>query len=93
MQSKMGSLRQIHTKYCISLASEVFRHTGLNSVDPDNISQNVVSDQSLHCLPFVQKFSGTSTGSKRVGILKVNMTNLGQQTTQHTGPRAPEAVH
>ena len=39
MQSKMGSLRQIHTKYCINLASEVFRHTGLNSVDPDKISQ------------------------------------------------------
>ena len=35
-----------------------------NSVDPDQMQQNVASDQGLHCLPISQQFLYTSTGSK-----------------------------
>ena len=31
---------------------------------PDQIPQNVESDQGLHCLPITQQFLDTSTGSK-----------------------------
>ena len=34
-------------------------------VDPDQIPQNTVSDQGLHCWPFIQQFLDTSTGSTR----------------------------
>ena len=34
-----------------------------NSVDPDQMPQNVASDLGLHCLPIIQQFWGMSTGS------------------------------
>ena len=38
--------------------------TGLSSVDPDQMPQNVASDQGLYCLPLIQQLLDTSTGSK-----------------------------
>ena len=29
-----------------------------NSVDPDQMLQNAVSDQGLHCLPYTQQYFG-----------------------------------
>ena len=40
------------------------RQASSNSVDPDQMPQNVASDQGLHCLPLIQHFLDTSTGSK-----------------------------
>ena len=35
-----------------------------NSVDPDETPQNVASHQGLHCLPLIQQFIDTASGSK-----------------------------
>ena len=35
-----------------------------NSVDLDEMLQNVASPQGLHCLPFIQQFLDTKSGSK-----------------------------
>ena len=35
------------------------RQAWANSVDPDQMPQNVASDQGLHCLPFIQQFLDT----------------------------------
>ena len=35
-----------------------------NSVDPDETPQNAATHQSLHCLPLVQQFLDTTSGSK-----------------------------
>ena len=35
-----------------------------NSVDPDETLQNAASHQGLQCLPFIQQFLGTISGSK-----------------------------
>ena len=35
-----------------------------NSVDPDQMPQNAASDLSLHCLPLIQQFLDTSSGSQ-----------------------------
>ena len=32
------------------------RQTWANSVDPDQMQQNTVSDQGLHCLPLIQHY-------------------------------------
>ena len=37
---------------------------GTICVDPDQMPQNVASDQGLHCLPLIQQFLDTSTDSK-----------------------------
>ena len=36
-----------------------------NNVDPDQTLPSAVSDQRLCCLPFIQQFLNTLTGSKR----------------------------
>ena len=57
--------------------------TGLSKhVDPDQMPQNAASDEGLYCLPFIQVFIVTRTGSPKalfnfrqgegVPILKVN---------------------
>ena len=38
--------------------------TSANSKDPDQMPQNVASDQGLHCLPFIQQFLDPTIGSK-----------------------------
>ena len=40
------------------------RQAWSNSVDPDQTSQNAVSDQDLHGLSFMQQILDTSTGSE-----------------------------
>ena len=35
-----------------------------NSIDPDEMSQNVVSHQGLHCLPLIQQFLDHTLGSE-----------------------------
>ena len=35
-----------------------------NSVDPDEMLQNAASHQGLHCLPIIQQFLDTTSGSK-----------------------------
>ena len=35
-----------------------------NSVDADQMPQNVASDQGLHCLPIMQQFLDTPASSK-----------------------------
>ena len=43
----------------------VFGQTGTrNSVDPDELPQNVASHQGLPCLPLIQLFLDTALGSK-----------------------------
>ena len=39
------------------------RQARANSVDPDETPQNVVSHQGLHCLPLIQQFLDTTSGS------------------------------
>ena len=36
----------------------------INSADPDQMLQNMATDQSLHCLPIIQQFIHISTSSK-----------------------------
>ena len=36
----------------------------MNSIDPDQMLQNVASAKGLYCLPLIQMFLDTSTGSK-----------------------------
>ena len=36
-----------------------------NSVEPDQMPQNMMSNQGLHCLPLIQQFLNPSTGSKK----------------------------
>ena len=46
------------------------RQAWANSVDPDQMPQNVASDQGLQCLPLIQhNFLDTSTRSK-INVLK-----------------------
>ena len=33
-----------------------------DSVDPNQMLRNAVSDQCLHCLPLIQQYLNTSTG-------------------------------
>ena len=40
------------------------RQTWANSVDPDEMLQNAASHQGLHCLPLIQQFLDTTSGSK-----------------------------
>ena len=40
------------------------RQACANSLDLDETPQNVVSHQGLHCLPLVQQFLNTTSGSK-----------------------------
>ena len=40
------------------------RQAEANSVDPDQMPQNVASDLGLHCLPFIQQLLDTSAVSK-----------------------------
>ena len=40
------------------------RQAWVNSVDPDEMPQNVASHQGLHCLPLIQHFLDTTSGSK-----------------------------
>ena len=40
------------------------RQTWANHVDPGEMPQNVVSHQGLHCLPLIQQFLDTTSGSK-----------------------------
>ena len=35
-----------------------------NSVDPDQMPQNVASDLGLHCLPYIQQYFKPSTGGR-----------------------------
>ena len=35
---------------------KVLGQTGLSSVDPDQIMQNMACDQVLHCLPLIQQY-------------------------------------
>ena len=35
-----------------------------NSADPDETPQNVASHQGLHCLPLIQQFLDTTSGSE-----------------------------
>ena len=44
-----------------------------NSVDPDQMPQNVASDLDLHCLPLTQQFLGMSTGSKLAQLFKASL--------------------
>ena len=52
----------------ISLSSAEFAHRVIkvkliqNGIAPDQAPQNAVSDQVLHCLPFIQLFLDISTG-------------------------------
>ena len=40
------------------------RQAWANSVDPDETPQNAASHQNLHCLPLIQQFLDTPSGSK-----------------------------
>ena len=40
------------------------RQARANSVDPDKMPQNVVSDLGLHCLPLIQQIQMPSTCSR-----------------------------
>ena len=40
------------------------RQAWANSVDPDEMLQNAVSNQGLHCLPLTQQYLDTILGSK-----------------------------
>ena len=39
------------------------RKAWANSVDPDDMPQNVASHQGLKCLPLIQQFLNTTSGS------------------------------
>ena len=39
------------------------KQAGANSVDPDEMPQNVASHQGLHSLPLIQQFLDTTSGS------------------------------
>ena len=47
---KSAWLRQMFALLCISLSKHPFCGTYVNSADPDQMPQNVASDQGLHCL-------------------------------------------
>ena len=40
------------------------RQVWVNSADPDQMPQNVASDQGLHCLSLIQQFLDKSEASK-----------------------------
>ena len=40
------------------------RQAWANTVDPDEMPQNVASHQGLHCLPLIQQLLDTTSGSK-----------------------------
>ena len=43
----------------------VYRQTAwANGVDPDETPQNAASHQGLHCMPLIQQFLYTTSGSK-----------------------------
>ena len=44
------------------------RQAWANSVDPDEKLQNAASHQGLHCLPLIQPFLDTASGSKLYGF-------------------------
>ena len=46
------------------------RRARANSVDPDQMPQNVASDQGLCCWPIIQQFGVTSTGRK-TGLVQI----------------------
>ena len=48
----------------ITLNSCLDRRAYVNSVNPDKLLQNAMSDQGLHCLPLMHQFSDTSAGRK-----------------------------
>ena len=48
------------------------RQAWANSIDPDQMLQNMLSDQGLHCLPLIQQFLDIFTASK------LNVQILGQ---------------
>ena len=60
---KRQKLTKIHVKYHIYLMYSD-KQAWANSVDPDEMPQNAASHQALHCLPFIQQFLDTISGSK-----------------------------
>ena len=40
------------------------RQAWANSADPDEMLQNMATNQGLDCLPLIQQFLDTTTGSK-----------------------------
>ena len=56
------------TNFCLkthSIYSKYLdRQTLANSVDSDQMTQNVASDQGLHCLPLIQQFLALSSDSE-----------------------------
>ena len=66
------------------------RQAGTNSLDSDETPRNAASHQSLHCLPLIQQFLDTTSGSKLylfkfrtsivrswgVRILRINMVTV-----------------
>ena len=57
--SQWGSANEYHI-YSMYLD----RQAWANSVDPDEMPQNVASHQGLHCLPLIQQFLDTVSRSK-----------------------------
>ena len=53
----------VSSSYC-NYPKYLDRHAWANNVDPDHMPQNMASDQRLHCLPLIQQFLDTLTGSK-----------------------------
>ena len=51
-----------HKYHIYSVYSD--RQASANSVDPDEMPQNAASHQGLHCLPLIQQFLDTTSGSK-----------------------------
>ena len=55
-----------YIKFKVPYLPPVFRQTDLSkhSTDPDQMLQKVAPDQDQHCLPLIQQFLHTPTGSK-----------------------------
>ena len=63
-------LHHIYPKY-------LDRWARANSVDPDQMPQNVASDLSLYCLPLIQQILETTAGSRNelVQIFRISMVS------------------
>ena len=51
-----------YTKFILSIGTD----RPANSVDPDQMPQNVASDQGLYCLPLIKQYLYISVGHKMV---------------------------
>ena len=56
--------KNIYMKTVFTIIMYMDRQAWANSIDPDETLQNVASYQGLHCLPLIQQFLDTTSGSK-----------------------------